>query len=76
VGVALAAMLAVLIAAHLCIVVGLAWRRAWGRAAAALLVPPLAPWWGWREGGARARTAVVAWLAAVAIYAVLRAFTS
>jgi hypothetical protein len=74
VGIALAAAFVVLLAAHLGIVVSFAWRRAWGRAAAALVVPPLAPWWGWRDGRRRERTAAVAWLAAVAIYAVVQAF--
>jgi hypothetical protein len=32
-----------------------------------LLVPPLAPWWGYREG---LRVATIAWCSALALYAV------
>ncbi len=65
-GVALAVVLAVFVAAHVVLVAGLARSRAWGRAVVALLVPPLAPWWGW---GAGLRAAAIAWCAALALYA-------
>jgi hypothetical protein len=66
-GIALAVALVVFVAAHLALVVGLARRRPWWRAVVALAAPPLAPWWGWREG-MRART--IAWGAALAFYAI------
>ena len=53
--------------AHVAIVVGLLQRRAWGRAATALFVSPLAPWWGWHEGMKR-RT--WAWAASLTVFAV------
>jgi hypothetical protein len=62
----LASALAVFVAAHVALVAGLAQRRAWGHAVVALLVPPLAPWWGYRAG---LRTATIAWCAALALYA-------
>jgi hypothetical protein len=62
----LAAALAVFVAAHGVLVVGLARRRAWGRAAIALLVPPLAPWWGYRAG---MRVAALVWGASLLLYA-------
>lgn len=63
----IASALAVFLAAHVALVAGLARKRAWGRAAVALVVPPLAPWWGYREG---LRTATIAWCAALALYTV------
>jgi hypothetical protein len=63
----IAAALAVFVAAHVALVAGLARRRAWTRAVVALVVPPLAPWWGYREG---LRTATIVWCAALALYAV------
>jgi hypothetical protein len=63
----LASALTVFAAAHVALVAGLARRRAWGRAVVALLVPPLAPWWGYRAG---LRVATIAWCAALALYAV------
>jgi hypothetical protein len=65
-GIALANVLAAFVAAHLALVVGLARGHAWRRAFLALLVPPLAPWWGW---GAGLRRPVMAWAAALALYA-------
>jgi hypothetical protein len=64
-GVLLVIALAVLFGAHVAIAAGLARRRAWGKAALALVVAPLAPWWGWREG---MRARAVVWLAAVGAY--------
>jgi len=62
----IASALAVFVAAHVALVAGLARRRTWGRAVLALLVPPLAPWWGYRVG---LRVATIAWCAALALYA-------
>jgi hypothetical protein len=66
-GIALTLALALFAGAHVALVWGLARRpRAqWARAAVALFVPPLAPWWGW-EAGLR-RTTIV-WGAALALY--------
>jgi hypothetical protein len=66
-GFCLAAALAAFVAAHGTLVVGLARRRAWGPAALALVVPPLAPWWGYRAG---MRGPSVAWCAALVLYTV------
>lgn len=63
----LASALAVFVAAHVALVAGLARRRVWGRAVVAMVVPPLAPFWGYREG---LRTATIAWCAALVVYAV------
>ena len=63
----IASALSVFVAAHLALVAGLARKRDWRRAAVALLVPPLAPWWGYREG---LRVATIVWCAALALYAV------
>jgi hypothetical protein len=65
-GVALTVVLAVFLSAHVVLVAGLARRRAWGRAVVALVVPPLAPWWGWSAG---LRPASMVWCAALALYA-------
>ena len=63
----LACALAVQIAAHVALLVGLARRKPRWRAVAALLVPPLAPVWGWKEMPRRAH----AWAIALAAYAVV-----
>jgi hypothetical protein len=65
-GVALAIALAAFVLAHLALVGALAARRAWFRALGALLVPPLAPWWGWQIGQ---RASSLTWLVALAAYA-------
>jgi hypothetical protein len=65
-GVALAIALAAFVLAHGTLVVALATRREWLRAAGALLVVPLAPWWGWQIGQ---RVATLVWLAALGAYA-------
>jgi hypothetical protein len=65
-GVALAVVLAVFVAAHAVLVAGLARSRAWGRAVVALVVPPLAPWWGYRAG---LRIPTFVWCTALALYA-------
>jgi hypothetical protein len=68
-GIALALALALLAGVHLALVVGLARTGARGRvrAVVALLVIPLAPWWGWQAG---LRRTTIAWGAALALYAV------
>ncbi len=65
---ALLAALAIHFATHVAIAAGLAAQRAYGRAALAFFVAPLAPWWGW-EAGMKRR--VVTWGAALAAYALL-----
>ena len=65
-GIALAVGFVGFVAAHLSLVGGLARRAGWRRAAAALVVAPLAPWWGWHVG-MRRRT--LAWGIALALYA-------
>jgi hypothetical protein len=62
----LAAALAVFVAAHGVLVVGLARRGPWGLALIAWFVPPLAPWWGYRAG---MRKATLVWGAALVLYA-------
>ena len=66
-GVALAVTLAILAGAHARLVWGLARRTGvWRiRAAIALLVLPLAPWWGWEVG---LRRTTMVWGAALALY--------
>ena len=53
-------------AAHVAISVGIARRGPPWRGAVALVVPPLAPLWGWRSG---LRLAVYAWATSLAVYA-------
>jgi hypothetical protein len=53
------------VAAHVVLVVGLARRGHGGRAALALVVAPLAPWWGWSAG---LRAATIVWGVALALY--------
>jgi hypothetical protein len=65
-GTLLLVALVVFVAAHLALVAGIARREAWWRAGVALVVAPLAPWWGW-HAGMRRRT--IAWGAALAVYA-------
>jgi hypothetical protein len=65
-GIALAIVLLAFAAAHAALVAGLAREGTWQRAVLALLVPPLAPWWGYRAG---MRLRALAWAAALALYA-------
>ncbi len=62
----LALALVAQIGAHVAIVAGLAQRHPRWRALAALLIPPLAPLWGWNKMPRRARL----WALAFAAYAV------
>ncbi|HVH41708.1 MAG TPA: hypothetical protein VM925_05175 [Labilithrix sp.] len=52
--------------AHITIAAFFARQRDWRRALLALLLPPLAPVWGWRAG---MRAPVFVWTGALAIYA-------
>jgi len=65
-GAVLAVVLAVFLGAHVSLAAGLMRRRSRAAGLVALVVPPLAPWWGW---GAGMQTRAIAWLAAVALYA-------
>ena len=56
---------ALLVSVHLTLAVGLVWRRRYWRGALALLLPPLAPYWGFAEG---MRVRSVAWLSALGLY--------
>lgn len=56
---------AVLVVAHLALVVGLAARRPRWRALAALVIIPLAPYWGRAE---RMHARVVVWIASALAY--------
>jgi hypothetical protein len=62
---------ATLLTVHLMLAAGLAARAPRWRGAVALVLPPLAPWWGWRTH-LRART--ILWLVAAAIYIALLVF--
>jgi len=63
--------LATLVTTHLAIAWSLVEReRPRWRGLVTLVVPPLAPWWGWRAG-LRARTGL--WIASLLAYAVGRA---
>lgn len=63
------AAFAVLVTAHLTILVGLGRRRPRWRAAVACVVLPLAPYWAVR---ARMRVRGAAWIGALAVYVVAR----
>jgi hypothetical protein len=67
---ALIGAFATLVTAHVTLAIGLARRTPRWRAPVALVVPPLAPLWGW-AAGMRARAIV--WLAAVVLYAIATA---
>jgi len=66
IGVLLAAF-ATLVTMHVTLTIGLLRRAPRWRAAVGLVVPPLAPWWGWRE---RMRVRSALWGAAALVYAV------
>jgi hypothetical protein len=65
---ALVVTFAVVVTTHVTLVAGLAGRAPRWRALVALVVPPLAPYWGW---SALRRRSVV-WMAAALGYMVLR----
>lgn len=58
---------AVFVTAHVALVFGLARTPPRWRAAVALVVPPLAPYWGWQ----RLRRRAIVWVAAALAYTVL-----
>lgn len=62
---------ATLVTVHVALAAGLAARGPRWRGAVALVVPPLAPWWGWRT---RLRARTVAWLVLAAVYVALLLF--
>jgi hypothetical protein len=57
---------AALVTTHVTLAVGLARRAPRWHALVALVVAPLAPWWGWR---AHMRVRGALWVAAAAVYA-------
>ena len=59
--------LAVLMTAHIAITYGLVWRTPRWRAAVALFVVPLAPYWAWQEH-MRVRAGI--WGAALLVYVI------
>lgn len=64
--VALVVAFAVLVTAHVTLAIGLARRPPRWRAPVALVIAPLAPWWGWRE---RMRIRGAIWIVAAVTYA-------
>jgi hypothetical protein len=64
---ALLVAFALLVTIHVTLAVGLARRRSRRDALVALALPPLAPWWGWKEG-MTLRSAT--WILAAAVYAI------
>jgi hypothetical protein len=69
--VALAIAFAILVTAHLAIVVGLLRRSPRWRAPVALVVPPLAPFWAWRE---KMRVRGIAWVVGGVAYVIALTF--
>ncbi len=51
--------------AHVTLVIGLLRRKPWWRGLIALVVPPLAPYWGYEE---KLRGRVTLWVATLAVY--------
>jgi hypothetical protein len=60
---------ALLVTAHVALAVGLALRRPRWRGLLALVVPPLAPYWGMEE---RMRLRSLLWVGSLAVYLVAR----
>jgi len=69
----LVASFAVLVTAHVAVVGGLALRPPRWRAIVALVVPPAAPYWAWRE---KMRARAIAWAAALVVYLIAMATAS
>ena len=65
--VAVAVTFAWLSTAQVAILAGLVRRRRYWRAAASLVVPPLAPYWAWVEG---MRLRAYLWIAGAVLYAI------
>lgn len=63
----LAGAFGMLVTAHVALFVALIQRRPRWRAIVALVVPPLAPFWGWE---ARQRLASAVWVVALLVYGV------
>jgi len=61
-----------LLTAHVTLAVGLVRRAPRWRALVALVVAPLAPWWGWQ---AHMRVRGALWVAAAAVYAAALTFS-
>jgi hypothetical protein len=59
---------AVLSTAHVTLAIGLARRHPRFRGLLALIIPPLAPWWGWR---ARMPVRSASWIVAAVAYAIV-----
>ena len=66
--VALVVAFAALVSTHATLAAGLLARRPRWRGLVALVVPPLAPWWGWQE---RMRVRGVLWIVCAVAYGVL-----
>jgi hypothetical protein len=66
---AVVAAFATLVTAHVAIVLGLAFRVPRWRAPAALFVPPLAPYWAWRQ---RMSVRAGVWIVSLLGYVVAR----
>jgi hypothetical protein len=58
---------ATLVTAHVTLAIGIARREPRWRGLVALVVVPLAPWWGWHE---RMRARGVVWIVAAVVYGV------
>lgn len=65
--IALLVAFATLVTAHVTLAIGLARRPPRWRAPVAFVIPPLAPWWGWRE---RMRVRGAIWIVAAVTYLV------
>jgi hypothetical protein len=63
---------AILMTAHLVLVVALAGQRPRWKAAVALAVPPLAPFWGLRARAASMKVCSTIWVGSAVAYAALR----
>lgn len=63
---------ATLVTVHITLVFGLACRPRRWRGLLALVVAPLAPWWGWQ---ARMRVRGALWVAAATVYGVALGFS-
>jgi hypothetical protein len=64
---------AVLATVHCALAFAIGRRASLGRALVAFVLPPLAPWWGWRHG-LRVRSSV--WIASALAYAVARVLSA
>jgi hypothetical protein len=56
---------ALLVSVHLTLALGLVWRRRYWRGALTLVLPPLAPYWGFGEG---MRVRSILWVTALGLY--------